>query len=706
MIVKKGGLIMEESLKRVKLFKSLKWKISMVLVCILIVVLVSISLVIYYSASGIVKGQIDEKIGLLSENYKNNVNSLINGIEKHMDNILNDIVVYGYIEIVNLMYPGVNADKAEMEDFYSSMSRINTSQYSSANQLNRLVKQLDFAEFAYVTLADGLTIMDSRVTSYAHEELAKKLIQVWLDSSLYKDISFGEITIIDGNPYFLYSNPIIDEKNNNVLQGYIVIGFSPELIYSGVPDITSEEQGTYTLVNNSGVILRYKDREQFGQEITNPWYLEQIASESGFNSEEVNGQYLLFNRVSDNLALVAEIPMSTILTPVQNLRNNIFYISLIFMIIGFIATFVLTNRTVRPLNGFLQAFNSMKSGNLTEEVKLGAKYLKRQDEIGVLANNFNDMVEELRELVNDIKFQSNELNDSAEIMNNVSHEVGSLAEQVGSAVQRVAAGAQQQIAQIEETQSNVINFNRQIKRIDNNSKQISKGADNVLESIRKGNQSVNHSINKINKVSEETLRVSKIVSNLGKMSQEIGNIIDLIYNISNQTNLLALNAAIEAARAGQAGQGFSVVADEIRSLAEQSSDATEKISELINSIQESVNDAVEVMGHNTELVAESVQAIKDTDVIFAEIEEVSAVLRNSIAMVVDGLREMTRESQLVEEAIDDISKISKEFAAESQEIAASSEEQIAATEEIVSSAERLKSMSEGLKESVNRFIVG
>ena len=82
------------------------------------------------------------------------------------------------------------------------------------------------------------------------------MIQVWLDSSLYKDISFGEITIIDGNPYFLYSNPIIDEKNNNVLQGYIVIGFSPELIYSGVPDITSEEQGTYTLLNNCGVILR------------------------------------------------------------------------------------------------------------------------------------------------------------------------------------------------------------------------------------------------------------------------------------------------------------------------------------------------------------------------------------------------------------------------------------------------------------------
>lgn len=693
---------MEKKLKNIFFFKSLKWKISMVLVCILFVVLVLIGLVIFYSASGIVKDQIDQKINLISNNYKENVNTLIDKIENQIEIAVEDDHISSYFDIILLMYPGLDASALELNEFYSFMDGLTSSQYSSARELDRLINQLDYTEFAYVTLADGLTIMDSRVTGYSDEEIADQYIQKELDNVLYKNIEFGEITIIDDTPYLLYSNPILGEGINKI-QGYLVIGFSPELIYNEITSVSSEEGGSYTLINNSGIILRHDNKELFASEIENQWYLDQIAVGATFHSEEVLGEYLLYNQISDNLSLAVEIPMNSVLRPVSNLRNNIIYISVIFMIIGFFAIFFFVNKQLNPFSSFLQAFNSMKSGDLTDDVKLNESFLKRQDEIGRMANTFNEMVDELKELIDDIILQSNELDNAADIMNNTSQEVGSLAEQVGNSVQRVSAGAEEQIAQIEETSNNVTSFNDQIKIIDNNSQQISNGADNVLDSIRKGNSSVDHSIDKITSVSEETTRVSMIVSNLGKMSQEIGNIVDLIYNISNQTNLLALNAAIEAARAGQAGQGFSVVADEIRILAEQTSGATEKIANLINNIQESVSDAVEVMGHNEELVAESVQAIKDTDVIFNEIEEVSTLLRNSIKMVVDGLKKMTKESQRVEEAIKEISLISKNFATNSEEIAASSEEQIASTEEIVSAAERLKNMSGGLMDNVNRF---
>ncbi len=693
---------MGEKLNKLSFFSSLKWKISLVIICVLVVILFSISLIINNYASTIVREQVDEKINLVGTNYENNVNYLVNKIDRQTQIMSVDENIVSYYLMYMSMYPGDNATEQEMESFYETIKSFRTSQYGAAQQLYDLMNQLDHAEFAYATFKDGTTIMDARVRSFNDEELEEEYILNGLEESLFKDIKFGDIYNIDGNPYLLY-NKAVHDPDTGELWGYIVLGVSPDLIYEGIEDVTSSDGGLYTLINNQGRILRSNKKELFATEISEPWYLEQIAEGDVMDSKESGNNYLLFNRVSDNLALAVNIPMSNVLAPVKNLSRIIWIISGVFLLLGFITSLIVISKQLKPLGGFLKAFNSMKGGNLTESVKLDKSFLNRKDEIGIMANTFNDMIGELKELVVGIKFQSRDLDDSADIMNSTSQEVGTLAEQVGNSVQRVSAGAEEQIAQIEETSHNVINLNSQIKLIDGNAKQISNGADNVLDSIRKGNSSVSHSINKITNVSEETTKVSSIVSNLGEMSQEIGNIVDLISNISNQTNLLALNAAIEAARAGQAGQGFSVVADEIRTLAEQSSGATEKIANLIGNIQESVNDAVEVMGHNEELVADSVAAIKDTDTIFNEIEEVSAVLRNSITMVVDGLMEMTTESQQVEEAIRDISTISKEFATNSEEIAASSEEQIASTEEIISAAERLKSMSEGLMDNVNRF---
>ncbi len=693
---------MGKKLNKLSFFKSLKWKISMVIIGILIVMLLSISLTINNYASRIVREQVDQKIDLVSTNYKNNVNSLVNRIDRQMGIISSDKRVQSYYEMLMTMYPGDESTQEEKNIFYDVIESFKSSQYSAAEQLNELINQLDDVSFAYATLTDGVTIIDARVRSFNDEELEEKYIKSALEESLYKDIDFGEIYTVEGNPYLLYNKPVHNSDNGEVW-GYLVVGFSPQLIYENIENVTSSDGGVYTLINSEGRILKSDNKELFGTVIDKQWYLNQINSGTISNSQEIRDDYLLYSKVTDNLSLAVEIPIANVLAPVIDLRNIIYIISGIFLVLGFMASLFFISKQLKPLAGFLKAFNSMKSGDLTENVKLDKSFLKRKDEIGIMANTFNEMIGELKELVVGIKFQSRELDDSADIMNSTSQEVGTLAEQVGNSVQRVSAGAEEQIAQIEETSHNVINLNSQIKLIDRNAKQISNGADNVLDSIRKGNSSVSHSINKITNVSEETTKVSTIVSNLGEMSQEIGDIIDLISNISNQTNLLALNAAIEAARAGQAGQGFSVVADEIRTLAEQSSEATEKIANLIGNIQESVNDAVSVMGHNEDLVADSVEAIKDTDTIFNEIEEVSAVLRNSIKMVVDGLMEMTSESQQVEEAIRDISTISKEFASNSEEIAASSEEQIASTEEIISAAERLKSMSEGLMDNVNRF---
>lgn len=683
-------------------FKSLKWRISLVLILILSIVLVSLGITIYHYASGIVKEQVNEKIRLVSNNYKDSVNNLIANIDEQLDRIVTDDAVYNYFDVLLLLYPGGDAGEEEMENFFVFMDTMANVQYTTANQLDRLINRLDYSQFAYATLADGLAVLDSRVKSFTDSDLAGRYIQKKLNQELYREIEFGQIYDIEGEPYLLYSKPV-KEKNSSDIIAYVVIVFSPDLIRNEFASLAPDDTARYTIVNNEGLILGAEDMGLFGSRIETPWYLEQLASDVDFNAVELAGQYLLYNRVSDNLSLLVEMPLTQVLEPVTNLRNIIITISLLFMVSGFIAILIFVSRQLNPFSSFMRAFNAMKSGDLTDAVKLESGFLKRKDEFGILARSFNEMVDELKLLVSDINNQAKELADASNIMNNISQGVGLLAEQIANSVQRVSAGAQEQMSRIEETGSNVINFNRNIKLIDNNSRMISTGADEVLQSIRKGNQSVNYSIDSINNLSEDTTKIVEMINALGQMSREIGNIVDLISNIASQTNLLALNAAIEAARAGQAGQGFSVVAEEIRVLAEQSSTAAENISQLISNIQESVHEAVELMNDNKELVDRSVEAIGDTGQVFAEIERVSINFRESIGKVVSGLVEMTRESQQLEEAMREISVISKEFAANSEEIAASTEEQIASTEEIVSAAGILKSMSDRLMKNVNKF---
>ncbi|MGB4045602.1 MAG: hypothetical protein WBK22_06080, partial [Halanaerobiales bacterium] len=135
-------------------FKSLKWRISLVLILILSIVLVSLGITIYHYASGIVKEQVNEKIRLVSNNYKDCVNNLIADIDEQLDRIVTDDAVYNYFEILLILYPGEDAGEAEMENFFVFMDTMANAQYTTANQLDRLINRLDYSQFAYATLAD------------------------------------------------------------------------------------------------------------------------------------------------------------------------------------------------------------------------------------------------------------------------------------------------------------------------------------------------------------------------------------------------------------------------------------------------------------------------------------------------------------------------------------------------------------------------
>ncbi|WP_419095556.1 methyl-accepting chemotaxis protein [Alkalihalobacterium alkalicellulosilyticum] len=222
---------------------------------------------------------------------------------------------------------------------------------------------------------------------------------------------------------------------------------------------------------------------------------------------------------------------------------------------------------------------------------------------------------------------------------------------------------------------------------------------------KKGEQAIIEAIQQTEEMKKTVQSASQSVATLGKQSQEIGSIITIITNIAEQTNLLALNAAIEAARAGEHGKGFAVVADEVRKLAEQSSHSSKQITDLISNIQEETTMSVQLMDENLVAVERQVTLIgkggESLKSIVKQAEETELDAK-ATTEIFERLRANTIK---VLEATQEVSSIIEETAASAQEVAAGAEEQAATVEEITASTTELVKMAEKLNDEVKKFTV-
>jgi methyl-accepting chemotaxis protein len=199
--------------------------------------------------------------------------------------------------------------------------------------------------------------------------------------------------------------------------------------------------------------------------------------------------------------------------------------------------------------------------------------------------------------------------------------------------------------------------------------------------------------------------LAKVIKGLGDRSQEIGQIVEVITGIAQQTNLLALNAAIEAARAGEHGRGFAVVADEVRKLAEQSAESAQQITNLIGTIQADTSTAVNVMDSTIQEVSSGIGVVNTAGEAFNRIENLINTVAKQIQEVSAASQQMSVGAMQVVKAIDEISDVSEKTAAGTQNVSAAAQEQLASMEEISASSSSLSKMATELQTLVSRFKV-
>ena len=317
----------------------------------------------------------------------------------------------------------------------------------------------------------------------------------------------------------------------------------------------------------------------------------------------------------------------------------------------------------------MNELQTVAEGDLTQEATV------TEDITGAIADSVNYTVEELRQLVGNVQ--------------NTATRVAQTTAQVESTSTELLAASTEQLREIRETGQSVLEMASRINDVSAQAQESSQVARQSLTAAESGLQAVQNAIGGMNSIRDQIQETSKRIKRLGESSQEIGEITELISDITEQTNVLALNAAIQAASAGEAGRGFSVVAEEVQRLAERSGDATRQISALVKAIQTDTQDAVAAMERSTQGVVEGAKLSDSAGTALSEIDSVSRRLADLIEQI---SRSATREAASANVVADNI-----------QHIFAVTEQTGEGTRSTATQVRELSRMAEELRQSVSRF---
>lgn len=462
-----------------------------------------------------------------------------------------------------------------------------------------------------------------------------------------------------------------------------------------------------SLTDKNYQVLASNDKDIIGKQLTNTSYLDQAMKEEtevGVIIKDINNKkvYDISVPFYDNDQVIGTVNVGFSLNNMYGLIKDttikILLLSLIMIFICAIIAHFLSKRLSNPIIDIVHKMDQVSKGDFSIEF-----HAKGKDEIAILMNSLNKMMKTISGMMEKIKDTVMTIDAITQNISATTQEKAAISTEIATSINSLAEGANNEAIEISDATDALTHFSEFLDKITNKLVHLAEGSNKIKVSADKGNTKIDKLVLAIKDVEDNFGYVSNKIFELNSSVTEIGEITEVINNIARQTNLLALNAAIEASRAGEAGKGFSVVAEEIGNLAEQVLGSSKNINVLVETVTDNTREVSTTTGDvtqkieaQTEWITETVESFKE---ILEEIEKVTAYIEE----VSSDLNNTSTKKNTIVKNIENISRISKEFANSIEGVSSSVEEQSASMEEIASSIQSLEQISDKLAERVDEI---
>ena len=527
-----------------------------------------------------------------------------------------------------------------------------------------------------------------------------------------------------GGTKMLMTSVVVPIKRKGVVVATAGIDIDLLALQKIIEKIRPFGTGVAALFSNNGIVVSHFDPSRLGKEVkiteadmAGP-YLNQLlnALKNGEKFSCTTYSVPLKSDVTAYLtpfyvgnsksawSFVVGVPANKVFETANSLRLFLLIIGIVSVALITTIIFFVSRSITRPITALGEVIEKIKNKDLSyNQNHRAVKYLSRQDEIGHIVNALAALEKEYTDTIALFQKSISELEGSAHRLASISQEQLTSSEALTAQAQKVDENVQNTSASIEEVSSGVEEVAASAQSVSKTARELADQNEETSKKAKEGGSLISQVTKRIETATKQTIDTAGLVQKLAEGAKNVEDILSTISSIAEQTNLLALNAAIEAARAGEAGRGFAVVADEIRKLAEESKKATTNIARILKDISNGAKGANDATGQTVEIVKEVNVSAQEVETQFNEILKMVEKTTSLVVALTATSEEQGAAAEEMASAMDNSAKVSAEISNQTHRITQSAKQLTEGAQQVETAAEQLNNLSEALEAEIQKF---
>jgi methyl-accepting chemotaxis protein len=596
----------------------------------------------------------------------------------------------------------------DFQDYLSKMAGVKKDSVvytENLNKLDDLVQKYMFANEGIQGIelfnpqGDVLQTKSSLIPekNYSDQNWFKAMLQLdgkalWLDTKLNDNrITMPIVTL----------GRVLHKSGSDKGFSEILVDIDLNMLKGQLEKIQLGNQATIQIISTSNKIIYSNKVEEIGKQSSMVIPQALLKDDSGTFQTTDGKQEVVFSKSgSTGWYTVGMIPISELLKDTKKLFNLTVIVAICAFILAIGIGLFVARMIGKPLINLRNLMQEGANGNL----KIRTKH-KSTDEIGQLGVSFDVMMKQITDLVVQTNKSAQEVMETANELSLASKSTATASKEIAVATDEISGGASDLANEAERGNELTQNIGNQIMNVIQANLEMGKVSTNVQSSSELGIKYMSELITKTKATEEMTRSMVEKVDMLKDSTASIRKILEILNNITKQTNILSLNASIEAARAGAAGKGFMVVANEIRLLADQSKQSIEVVGQITIKIQQEIEDTVYVLSTAYPLFQDQIQSVKEADLIFKQVTNHMQGFIKQLGSVSNTVNELEQSQLVLSNAMTNVSAVSEESLATSEQVASLTSEQLSISQDLVRLSDKLERLSDELHDSLSKFSV-